>query len=219
MSGGCGSHQHADGDERIVHPLRGRHGRPQRRLATRLRPRSAPRRRSTSPAAERCRAPAAMACSSASSVRTAAAERSTSAVLAHSCSRRRRRPEHPRAGRGGRIHPCRPGPRLRRPAAEPSTSARAAPSSSPTTGKLRAAVSAWRWGPFSGSSGTVTVSGVGSSITVSSTGAGTATPLINVGNGGDGQMTISDGATVSILGSGERNFTVNAPRPAPASSR
>ena len=61
-----------------------------------------------------------------------------------------------------------------------------------------------------GSSGTVTVSGAGSSIVVSSTSAGTATsPSVVVGNGGNGQMTISDGATVSIFGNGQRNFTVN----------
>lgn len=61
-----------------------------------------------------------------------------------------------------------------------------------------------------GASGTVTVSGAGSSITVSSTGGGAATPYVNVGNGGNAQMTISDGATVSVLGSGQRNFTVNS---------
>ena len=61
-----------------------------------------------------------------------------------------------------------------------------------------------------GSSGAVTVSGVGSSIVVSSTNGSTATsPYVLIGNGGNGQMTISDGATVSILGSGPRNFTVN----------
>jgi len=63
-----------------------------------------------------------------------------------------------------------------------------------------------RSGPVSG---TVTVSGVGSSIVVSSTGGPATTPYVIVGNGGTGQMTISDGATVSVLGSGQRNFTVS----------
>ena len=58
-------------------------------------------------------------------------------------------------------------------------------------------------------SGTVTVSGAGSSIVVTSTGGSATTPYVLVGNGATGAMTISDGATVSILGSGERNFTVN----------
>ena len=35
------------------------------------------------------------------------------------------------------------------------------------------------------------------------------TPYVIVGNGGNGQMTISDGATVSVLGNGQRNFTVS----------
>ena len=58
-------------------------------------------------------------------------------------------------------------------------------------------------------SGSVTVSGPGSSIVVSSTGGPATTPYVIVGNGGTGQMTISDGATVSVLGSGQRNFTVS----------
>lgn len=60
------------------------------------------------------------------------------------------------------------------------------------------------------SSGTAVISGAGSSIVVSSTAAGTGTsPYVIVGNGGDAQMTISDDATVSILGNGQRNFIVN----------
>jgi T5SS/PEP-CTERM-associated repeat protein len=62
-----------------------------------------------------------------------------------------------------------------------------------------------------GSSGTVDVAGVGSSIVVSSTSPGTATnPSVIVGQGGNGSMTIRDGATVSILGNGERDFIVNS---------
>jgi T5SS/PEP-CTERM-associated repeat protein len=61
-----------------------------------------------------------------------------------------------------------------------------------------------------GTTGNVSVAGVGSSIVVSSTSGSTATtPSVFVGNGGNAQMTISDGATVSVLGAGERNFTVN----------
>ena len=61
-----------------------------------------------------------------------------------------------------------------------------------------------------GVTGAVTVSGAGSSIVVSSTSGSTDTvPAVLVGNGGTAHMTISDGATVSILGAGERNFTVN----------
>ena len=59
------------------------------------------------------------------------------------------------------------------------------------------------------STGVVTVSGAGSSIVVSSTGGSATTPFVVVGNGGTAQMTISNGATVSVLGSGERDFTVN----------
>jgi T5SS/PEP-CTERM-associated repeat protein len=61
-----------------------------------------------------------------------------------------------------------------------------------------------------GVSGTVTVSGAGSSIVVTSTSGDSATtPSVLVGNGGNAQMTISNGATVSVLGAGQRNFTVN----------
>jgi T5SS/PEP-CTERM-associated repeat protein len=60
-----------------------------------------------------------------------------------------------------------------------------------------------------GSSGVATVSGIGSSIVISSTGGSATTPFVLIGNGGAGQMTISNGATVSILGSGERDFVVN----------
>jgi T5SS/PEP-CTERM-associated repeat protein len=60
-----------------------------------------------------------------------------------------------------------------------------------------------------GSSGVATVSGVGSSIVITSTGGSATTPYLLVGDGGTGQMTISNGATVSILGSGERDFVVN----------
>jgi T5SS/PEP-CTERM-associated repeat protein len=57
--------------------------------------------------------------------------------------------------------------------------------------------------------GAVTVSGVGSSIVVSSTSDSPMAPYVIVGNGGNGQMTISDGATVSVLGNGQRNFIVS----------
>ena len=57
-------------------------------------------------------------------------------------------------------------------------------------------------------SGTVTVSGAGSSIVVSSTSSSPVTPYVIVGNGGNAQMTISDGATVSVLGNGQRNVVV-----------
>jgi T5SS/PEP-CTERM-associated repeat protein len=61
-----------------------------------------------------------------------------------------------------------------------------------------------------GVTGAATVSGVGSSVVVSSTSAGTdASPYVIVGNGGDAQMTISDGATVSILANGQRNVIVS----------
>jgi len=60
-----------------------------------------------------------------------------------------------------------------------------------------------------GSVGNVTVSGAGSSILITSSGSSATTPTFVVGNGGIGQMTISNGATVSVLGLGERDFTVN----------
>ena len=61
-----------------------------------------------------------------------------------------------------------------------------------------------------GSTGTVTVSGRDSSIVVTSTGGSTSTtPYVHIGNGGDGKMTISDGGSVSVLGSGQRNFIVS----------
>jgi T5SS/PEP-CTERM-associated repeat protein len=61
----------------------------------------------------------------------------------------------------------------------------------------------------SGSGGAVaTVSGAGSTIVVSSTASTPMTPYVIVGNSTDGQMTISDGATVSVLGNGQRNFIV-----------
>jgi T5SS/PEP-CTERM-associated repeat protein len=60
-----------------------------------------------------------------------------------------------------------------------------------------------------GSSGVATVSGAGSSIVITSTGGSATTPYVLVGDGGTGQMTISNGATLSILGSGERDFVVN----------
>jgi len=60
-----------------------------------------------------------------------------------------------------------------------------------------------------GAVGNVTVSGAGSSILITSSGSATTTPTFVVGNGGIGQMTISNGATVSLLGLGERDFTVN----------
>lgn len=59
------------------------------------------------------------------------------------------------------------------------------------------------------STATATISGIGSSVVVSSTSGSTATtPFVRIGNGGAAQMTIKDGATVSVLGSGERDFTV-----------
>jgi T5SS/PEP-CTERM-associated repeat protein len=58
-------------------------------------------------------------------------------------------------------------------------------------------------------SGTVKVSGPGSSIVVTSTsGSSATTPYVYIGNGGVGQMTISNGGSVSVLGSGERDFIV-----------
>jgi T5SS/PEP-CTERM-associated repeat protein len=63
-----------------------------------------------------------------------------------------------------------------------------------------------RNGPVTGD---VTVSGVGSSIVVQSTSTSPMTPYVIVGNGGaSAQMTISDGATVSVLGNGQRNVIV-----------
>jgi T5SS/PEP-CTERM-associated repeat protein len=59
-----------------------------------------------------------------------------------------------------------------------------------------------------GSSGTVTVSGTGSSIVISSTGGSATTPVVEIGNGGTGQMTISNGGSMSVQGTGERNFVV-----------
>jgi T5SS/PEP-CTERM-associated repeat protein len=58
------------------------------------------------------------------------------------------------------------------------------------------------------STGSVTVSGPGSSIVVSSTGGGAAFPHVLVGHGGTGQLTISNGGSVSIQGPGERDFIV-----------
>jgi T5SS/PEP-CTERM-associated repeat protein len=59
-----------------------------------------------------------------------------------------------------------------------------------------------------GSSGSITVSGVGSSITVDQTGAGTRNPGITVGRAGTGQMLVTDGATVAVNGNVQRNFIV-----------
>jgi T5SS/PEP-CTERM-associated repeat protein len=59
-----------------------------------------------------------------------------------------------------------------------------------------------------GSTGTVSVSGSGSSIVVSSTGGSATTPYVQIGAGGVGQMTISNGGSVSVLGTGQRNFVV-----------
>lgn len=59
-----------------------------------------------------------------------------------------------------------------------------------------------------GSTGTVLVSGLGSSIIVSSTGGGSAVPGLRIGEGGTGQMTISDSGSVSVLGSRQRDFIV-----------
>ena len=59
-----------------------------------------------------------------------------------------------------------------------------------------------------GSTGNVTVSGSGSSLLVSSTGGGTAVPSVQIGAGGIGQMTISNGGSVAVQGTGQRNFIV-----------
>jgi fibronectin-binding autotransporter adhesin len=59
-----------------------------------------------------------------------------------------------------------------------------------------------------GSSGTVNVSGSGSSIVVSSTGGIATTPYVEIGTGGIGKMTVSDGGTVLVQGLGQRNFIV-----------
>lgn len=59
-----------------------------------------------------------------------------------------------------------------------------------------------------GSAGLVNVSGAGSSIVISSTGSSATQPYVLVGDGGTGQMTISNGGSVSVLGVGERNFVV-----------
>ena len=63
-------------------------------------------------------------------------------------------------------------------------------------------------GRGTGSTGLVNVSGAGSSIVVSSTGSSATTPYVRIGTGGIGQMSISNSASVSVLGSGERDFTV-----------
>ena len=65
-----------------------------------------------------------------------------------------------------------------------------------------------RVGSGTGSTGSVTVSGPGSSIVISSTGGSAAVPSVRVGNGGTGQLTISNGGSVSIQGTGERDFIV-----------
>ncbi|MEO8305840.1 MAG: hypothetical protein ABI724_17145, partial [Betaproteobacteria bacterium] len=59
-----------------------------------------------------------------------------------------------------------------------------------------------------GTSGMVTVSGPGSSITVEQTGVGTVNPGITVGRFGAGEMLVTDGATVAVNGSIQRNFIV-----------
>lgn len=58
------------------------------------------------------------------------------------------------------------------------------------------------------SSGSVTVSGSGSSIVTSTTGGSEASPHVLVGDGGNGQMTISNGGSVSVQSAGQRNFIV-----------
>ena len=61
----------------------------------------------------------------------------------------------------------------------------------------------------SGSTGSVTVSGAGSSLVVSSTSGNAATtPSVEIGDGGTAQMSIANGGSVSVLGSGQRNFIV-----------
>jgi autotransporter family porin len=54
--------------------------------------------------------------------------------------------------------------------------------------------------------GAATVSGPGSSIVVS--GGSEASPRVLIGDGGIGQMTISNGASVSVQSPGQRNFIV-----------
>ena len=58
----------------------------------------------------------------------------------------------------------------------------------------------------SGSSGTVNVDAA--SILISSTGGNANTPYVVIGEGGIGQMTVSNGGTVLVQGSGQRNFIV-----------
>jgi T5SS/PEP-CTERM-associated repeat protein len=59
-----------------------------------------------------------------------------------------------------------------------------------------------------GSTGSLTVSGAGSSLTVTNTGGGTVFPGITVGRAGDGQMVVTDHATVAVNGLSERDVTV-----------
>lgn len=56
--------------------------------------------------------------------------------------------------------------------------------------------------------GRVDVAGAGSAIVVSSTGGGTAHPYVVLGSRGSGQMSIRDGASVSVQGVSQRNFVV-----------
>ena len=65
-----------------------------------------------------------------------------------------------------------------------------------------------RVGSGATSAGAVTVSGNGSSIVIASTVGSEAGPQAVIGNGGIGQMSISDGASVLVQGAGQRNFTV-----------
>ena len=59
-----------------------------------------------------------------------------------------------------------------------------------------------------GSSGTVDVSGAGSVLVINSTGGSARTPYLQIGDGGIGQMTINNGGSVSVQGTGERDFVV-----------
>jgi T5SS/PEP-CTERM-associated repeat protein len=63
-------------------------------------------------------------------------------------------------------------------------------------------------GRDTGSSGSATVSGIGSSITINQARAGTASPGAVVGGSGTGTLTVTNGATVAVNGPTERDVTV-----------
>ena len=58
------------------------------------------------------------------------------------------------------------------------------------------------------SSGTMLVSGAGTQVIVAQTGSGSSFPTIVVGRAGTGQMTITNGATVAVNGTSERDVVV-----------